>query len=156
MQTLFSTNQNLINRDFILLLLRLVVAVMMLTHGIPKLRKLSSGNIQFPPLFGLNAKSSLTLAVLAEVFCSLFLLVGLGTRLAAVPLIFTIVVAVFYIHLADPIGKKELGILYLSLYITLFFTGGGKYSLDHLLENNIQSVAHNSSDILGYLLTKNR
>lgn len=140
MKNLFDTTQNLLNRDFILLLLRIVSAGLMLTHGIPKLRKLFSGNIQFPPIFGLSPKSSLALTVFSEVLCSSLLLFGLGTRLAVIPLAITMLVAVFYVHLADPIAKKELGLLYLSLYITLFIAGSGKYSADYLLENKVQNT----------------
>ena len=141
MNIFFDTAQNLLNRDFILLLLRMVVAGLMLTHGIPKLRKLSSGNIQFPPIFGWSPKTSLALTVLTEVFCSFLILFGLGTRLAAVPLAITMLVAVFYVHLKDPISKKELGLLYLSLYIILFISGSGKYSADYFLETKWKNAA---------------
>ena len=94
---------------------------------------LLSGEVQFPSLFGLSATGSLALAVFAEVFCSLFILVGLGTRLATIPLIITMLVAVLYIHAPDPFSKQELGLLYLLPYAVLIISGSGKFSIDYLL-----------------------
>jgi len=46
------------------------------------------------------------------------------------PLIFTMFTIVFIVHANDPFSKQELGLLYLLPYITIFFTGPGKYSVD--------------------------
>lgn len=106
----------------------------MLTHGLPKLQMiLAGGEIQFPAIFGLSPSLSLVLAIFSEVFCSLFILVGLGTRLAAVPLIITMLVAVLLIHTNDPFANQELGLLYIFLYLPLLILGGGKFSVDHFL-----------------------
>ncbi|WP_240676059.1 DoxX family protein [Botryobacter ruber] len=132
------------NTDLALLVVRVSVAGLMLAHGLPKLEMLISGNpAEFPALFGLSAASSLALAVFAEVVCSVLILVGLGTRLATIPLIITMLVAAFYIHGADPFAKKELAILYLIPYVMLFLTGSGKYALDYLLQHKVQRPAYN-------------
>jgi putative oxidoreductase len=57
----------------------------------------------------------------------------LGTRLAAIPLLITMLVAVLIVHSADAFGNKELALLYAVIYLTLIFTGGGKFSADKLL-----------------------
>jgi putative oxidoreductase len=75
------------------------------------------------------------------VVCSIFILFGLGTRLAVVPLIITMLVAVLYIHSADPFAKQEPGLQYLILYVILFITGSGKYSIDYLLHRKQSSLA---------------
>jgi hypothetical protein len=62
-----------------------------------------------------------------------FILVGLGTRFASVPLICPMAVAVFYIHSADPFSTKEMAVLYLLGFSFLLIAGGGKYSLDSIL-----------------------
>ena len=135
MKKLIDMHQNATNIDVALLVARVGVAALMLTHGLPKLQMLLSADpVQFPSVFGLSASVSLALTVFTEVICSVLLLIGLGTRLFAIPLIITMLVAAFYIHGADPFGKKELAIMYLLPYLVLFFAGGGKYSLDHLLQ----------------------
>lgn len=129
------------NIDSVLLFVRVGIASLMLVHGLPKLEMLLSGDVQFASVFGMSPALSLVLAVSAEVFCSVLLLFGLGTRLAVIPLIFTMLTAVFYIHAADPFARQELGLLYLLVYVLLFVTGSGRYSLDYLLHKNKKQVA---------------
>ena len=142
MKKLLSLDQTIANRDIAILLLRVTIGALMLSHGIPKLMSLFSGNIQFPAIFGLTAELSLSLAVFAEVICSFLLILGIGTRLATIPLIITMVVAVFYIHADDPFAKQEPGILYLLPYVILFITGSGKYSIDYLLQRKSLKPVH--------------
>ncbi|MDO1447007.1 DoxX family protein [Rhodocytophaga aerolata] len=121
--------------DLALLIARLGIGTLMLTHGIPKLGMLLSADpLPFPSVMGMSASLSLSLAVFAEVICSLFLLAGLATRLSAIPLLFTMAVAFLFIHAADPFGVKEPALLYLLGYLVLLLAGGGKYSLDYLLQ----------------------
>jgi putative oxidoreductase len=120
--------------DTMLLVLRIGVAMLMLTHGVPKMMMLLSGGpIQFPPVLGLSSETSLMLAVGAEVFCSLLILTGTATRLAVIPLMITMLVAVVMIHGADPFTTKEPALIYLLVYTTLMIGGSGKYSVDYAL-----------------------
>ena len=136
MKKLLSVSHQTKNVDFVLLVLRITIAALMLTHGLPKMEALvSSEPIQFASVFGLSPALSLGLTVFAEVFCSILIMVGFGTRLAAIPLIITMAVAAFMIHGADPFGKKEMAILYLLVYAVLFIAGSGRYSLDSILNN---------------------
>lgn len=125
---------NIINEmpDLAILILRVSIGILMLTHGLPKLAMLLSGEINFPGLFGMPPALSLTLAVFAEVFCSILLIFGLTTRLTTIPLMFTMAVAVLIIHGDDPFSKKELGLLYLLAYVVIFLYGSGKYALDKI------------------------
>lgn len=119
--------------DFAILILRVSIGLLMLTHGIPKLNMLLSGEIQFPGLFGMPPAISLFLAVFAELFCSVLLIFGLATRLAAIPLFFTMVVAAFVVHADDPFSQKELALIYLVSYVVIFLQGSGKYSIDKII-----------------------
>jgi putative oxidoreductase len=117
--------------DLALLVARVGIGLMMLTHGLPKMAQFFNDEpLAFADVFGMGVTLSLALAVFSEVFCSVFLILGLATRLAAIPLIFTMLVAVFHIHADDPFAKKEMGMLYLTVYIVLYLAGGGKYALD--------------------------
>src|SRR5690606_18139379 len=108
-----------------LLILRVGIAVLMLVHGFPKLQMLFSGDIQFLGIMGMSPTLSLILAVFSEVLCSILLLIGLGTRLATIPLIITMLIAVFLVHLNDPFASQELGLLYLLAYVSIFLLGAG-------------------------------
>ena len=133
---LTETKENYLN--IIVLILRVSVAGLMITHGFPKLSKLlEGGDIQFADPFGMGTAFSLALVVFAEFFCSIFIAIGLGTRLATIPPIITMIVAAFIIHGSDPIGKKELAILYLLVYLTLFIIGSRKFSIDYLLTKKV-------------------
>lgn len=121
--------------DLGLLILRLFLGLtMLIAHGIGKLGRLFGGEeIQFSDPFGVGDTTSLALAVFAEVVCSILLTLGLLTRWALIPLITTMLVAAFIIHIADDFGIMERALLYGVGYITLFLTGPGKYSVDHYL-----------------------
>jgi|SRR6476620_2553289 len=121
--------------DMALLIARVGIAALMLTHGIPKLLMLLSGGpIQFPPMMGMSPELALGLTVFAEVVCSILILTGFVTRLASIPLIITMLVAVIMVHGSDPIGIKEPALHYLLVYIVLLLAGSGKYSVDYLLQ----------------------
>lgn len=126
-------NYNL-NINLVLLLLRLSAGIFMLTHGMGKFDKLFGAEpIKFTDPLGIGETASLALTVFAEVFCSVLLVAGIGTRLVAIPLTITMLVAVFITHAQDPFGKKELALFYLVAYLCLLIAGAGKYSVDYLL-----------------------
>ena len=113
-------------------LLRVFSSLFMLTHGFPKVMKVINGDMSFADPIGLGAGLSLVLSAFAEGICSLFVLLGWKTRLAAIPLIINMAVAVFFAHAGDPFGDKEMALLYLLIFVVLFITGAGKYSLDRV------------------------
>ncbi len=118
--------------NLMLLVLRVATGAFMLTHGIGKFIKLVGDQpIKFSDPLGVGITASLSLAVFAEVFCSILLMLGLATRLAAVPLLITMLVAAFISHANDGFGKQELPLLYSLVYLTIAFFGAGKISLDN-------------------------
>ena len=133
MKNLNTTGYNKTLLDWALLALRIFVGVGMLTHGFPKLMMLLSGKIEFINFFGIGEKTSLILAVFAEVLCSLFVLMGLFTRFTVFPLIITMLVAVFVVHNNDPFAKQEMALLYLFHYLLIFIAGHGNISIDRMI-----------------------
>lgn len=126
-------NSNISTRavDICMLILRLFSGGFMLTHGIPKLQKLtSSSEIKFADPFGFGPVFSLALAVFAEVICSVLLMLGLGTRIASLFLIITMGVAAFHAHAADPFATKEKALLYLLIFTAILIIGPGRFSVD--------------------------
>ena len=116
-----------------LLCLRLGLGIIMLVaHGLPKLDRFPGTN--FPDPLGLGSQPTYMLAIGAEIICSVFVILGLWTRLALMPLIITMLTAVLLVHGYDPFAKKELGLLFLIGYISLFLTGAGRYSIDSKIQ----------------------
>ena len=110
---------------------RICVSLMMLTHGWAKLMKLTAGGeIKFYSFMGLGSEISLTLAVLGELIAPLFIIAGFKTRYAAAPAAFTMAIAAFVVHGADPFGEKELALFYFLSFFMIMLTGPGAYSLD--------------------------
>ena len=122
--------------DVGLVLLRIALGGFMLVHGIQKLMGFGEMADAFPDPIGIGSRLSLILAISAEVGCSVLLIIGLGTRLAVLPLVFTMIVALFIVHGADPWKVKELAAIYLAGYVVLFVTGPGRLSLDARLTSD--------------------
>lgn len=87
---------------------------------------LGEGGMPAPTLLAYLAKGS-------EFFGGVLLALGLFTRAAIVPLVITMLVAVFAAHKGKIFGEGEHAFLFLLAFITFFFTGAGKWSLDHFL-----------------------
>jgi putative oxidoreductase len=120
--------------EITLVVMRIALGVFMLTHGWPKMEMLLEGGpVRFSDPIGIGKMPSLILTVFAELFCSVLLVLGLLTRLAVIPLIITMVVAVFVVHGNHPFGKQEMGLLYLLGYLVILARGSGKFSIDHLI-----------------------
>ena len=102
-------------------------------HGYDKLTHFNEYQSKFMNFMGIGASASLALVVFAEFFCSLFLILGLFTRLAAIPLIIATCVMVFKAHNGDVFGDGETAALYLTGYLVLLLVGPGKVSVDSMI-----------------------
>lgn len=119
------------NVDLGLLVLRVGFSAMMLSHGIPKLMSLLEGNTNVVgDPFGLGGLITSILVIIGEVIAPVLILIGLKTRLAAIPAIITMAIAAFYIHGSDPLAKKELALLYLFAFLAIALMGAGRFSVD--------------------------
>lgn len=119
-----------------LLLLRIVAGAFMITHGIGKAERVIAGPpYEFSDPIGLGVDASLILAAFAEFICAIFIMIGLFTRLAAVPVIITMAVAAFVAHGDDGFYAKELPLFFLTVYFVFAVLGAGKYSLDKVIKS---------------------
>lgn len=105
---------------------------MMVPHGYSKLEKLIEQGAEagFADPLGIGELPSLILTIFAELVCSMLVIVGFKTRLAAIPLIVTMLVAALVVHINDPFSKMELPLLYAAVYSALAISGSGKFSVD--------------------------
>ena len=117
------------------LVLRLVLGVLILLHGIAKL--------QGPPDFvvGMLGKAGLPPVLayavyIGEVLAPVLLILGLWTRAAAIVIVVNMIFAIYLVHMGDlfKLGKQggyalELQVMYLFTAIAIAFLGAGRYSL---------------------------
>lgn len=135
-----STKSNPFLVDIFLLVVRIFIGFAMISHGFPKLQMLTSGEeIQFFDFLGMGPKATLVLAVFAEFVCSIFIILGLFTRIAVFFLTCAMFIAAFVVHSGDPFAKREMSLLYLCLYLLLFAFGPGKYSIDGMISKRRES-----------------
>lgn len=106
---------------------------MLLGHGWGKLSNFSEMSGKFGDPIGIGSAPSLALAVGAEFFCAIAVVLGLFTRLAAIPLLITMLVAAFLVHGNALIKEGELALLYAAAFTLLICTGAGKFSVDGVL-----------------------
>lgn len=114
-------------------LLRLALGALIIPHGYSKLISFASKSATFSDPFHIGSPTSMALVIFAEFFCGVFILLGLFTRLACIPLIIAMLVIVFQVHNADFFGKAEKPALFLFGYMALMFMGPGKLSMDRLI-----------------------
>ncbi len=106
-----------------------------LAHGLGKIPP-SPGFVEATAGLGFPAPGLFAWAAgLAEFGGGLCLAVGLLTRPAAFFVLFTMGVAFFLQHGADPFAVKELALVFGAVALALLFTGAGRFSLDALLRN---------------------
>ncbi len=132
MRKLLSTKYSAGAFSTAMLVLRLGLGTLMLMHGYDKLVHFGAYKNSFMNFMGIGSTMSLALTVFAEFFCSLFLILGLFTRLAAIPLIICACVIVFKANKGDIFGDGEHGALYLIGYIVLLLVGPGRVSVDNM------------------------
>ena len=134
MQWLISNPQSI---DLGLTVLRVGIGILFIGHGYPKLiggasqwlwlgQQMGNLGITFVPLFWGFC------AALSECVGGICLTLGLGTRIAASFMAFTMFVAVVH-HIAkgDSYGGISFPLSQMIIFIALIIAGGGKFSLDY-------------------------
>lgn len=142
METLVPQKHRKILTDVGLLIMRLWAGLIMIYgHGWGKLTNFSERADAFPDPLGIGNTASLTLATGAEVFCAFLLAIGFATRIVAIPLLITMLVATYAHAIAwgDPFGDYELALFFGTAYLMFIFTGPGKFSLDYIIEQRLKS-----------------
>lgn len=117
--------------DLGLLFLRLGGAGLLLAvHGLPKALHFRQqlGLIEDP--LHLGAWPTLGFAVFAEVLCPLLIALGWATRLACLPILGLLLIALLVVHPQWSLEEGQFGWLLLVLFGTLALTGPGRYSLE--------------------------
>ncbi len=113
-----------------LLFLRVMAALLLLfVHGLPKLLNWSAELQRIEDPFGLGAPLTLGLAVFAEVVCPLLLMLGVAARLACLPVLAVLLIALVVVHPDWTLEQGQFAWLLVALYGGLALTGPGAYSV---------------------------
>lgn len=120
--------------NFASLFLRLAFGLLIcIDHGFPKLMHFSNQQAIFFDPFHIGHRWSLILAIFAEIFCALLLVLGLFTRVAALVLVIELAVAVFLFHKGQSLGNHEPALLYLTAFCAILLVGPGRISVDAMM-----------------------
>ncbi len=132
---LFSVNSNL---DYALLLLRIWLGTgLFVNHGWEKIAHFSEMSGRFPDPLLVGKTVGLVFALLSDTLCSIFVAVGLSTRIASVVVIINMAVAFFiFWHAALNKIDGELCFIYLGGYLVILMAGPGRYSVDALINES--------------------
>jgi putative oxidoreductase len=134
MKKLLSTGYSDNAFNFALLVQRVVTGLMLLIgHGLPKISGFSTLSVNFYDPFHIGHRNSFILVILAELFCSMFLVLGLFTRFAAFIIVINLSVAVFLYEHGQPLKNFELGAIYLTSVFTIMILGPGRISVDGMM-----------------------
>ncbi len=130
---LISTKYSVLSFNIAMLILRIGMGGLMIPHGYDKLVHFTQYKKDFMSFLGLGGTVSLALVVFAEFFCAIFLIMGVFTRLFAIPLIIEMFVVVFKAHKGEIFGDGEHGMLFIAGYIVILLCGPGKASVDGIM-----------------------
>jgi putative oxidoreductase len=120
--------------NFALLVQRVATGLLLLIrHGLPKISNFSNLSGTFYDPLRIGHRNSLILVILAELFCSMLLALGLFTRIVAFIIVFELSVAVFIYHHGQPLENYELAVIYLTSVFTIMIVGPGRVSVDGMM-----------------------
>ncbi len=123
-----STQQTLPRIDLGLFFLRITSSLLLLyVHGLPKIVHFSEELTRIEDPFGFGPYFSLIPAIVAEVICPILILFGVATRLACVPIVAVLLVAMLVVHPGWSIAEGQFGWLLLIIFTTLAITGPGAW-----------------------------
>ena len=117
----------------LILCLRVFFGVLFFTHGLDKMMNFNQLSDTYPSVLGFGSYMTLMLSIFTEFCCSLFLIFGLMVRISLIPMIISMAVAFFDVHDAM-MPEGELALIYLIIFLGLYLTGPGRYSLDYLID----------------------
>ena len=135
---LFPLKPDSMGASAFLLILRISFGLLLMNHGIQKWSNFQELSTSFPDPLGLGSPLSLGLAIFAELVCSMAFIIGFLYRLAMIPMIFTMGIAFFVIHANDAFAMKELALVYLIVFILMYISGPGKYSVDCMIGRQLR------------------
>ncbi|CAD0006680.1 DoxX family protein [Flavobacterium salmonis] len=119
-----------------LLAFRVLLAVELFrVHGMKKFRTENGQKEQVPNPLHLPEKLNGLVAAFSDTVVPIFIILGLGTRLAVLPTIGVTAVGYFVVHRKDSPEVRDVPYMYTLSLLLILALGAGKYSLDYYLLN---------------------
>ena len=123
--------------SFLILFVRLFFGALFFMHGLDKMTNFNALCETYPSVLGLGSYMTLMVNIFCEFACSIFLITGCVTRIVLIPMIISMAVAFFDIH-DGMMPEGELSLVYMVVFLILFMTGPGRYSVDAIIDRKVQ------------------
>lgn len=122
------------------LFLRLFAGIMFMQFGIRQWTHFDSISTDMVGVLGMSGETTLILLIVIEIVCSALIMIGLFSRLAALPPLVTMIVAETVVLSGVETGSAMLlnsqpyvPILFIGIFVYMLLAGPGKVSLDYLI-----------------------
>lgn len=137
------------------LFLRLFIGIMLLQFGLRQMTSFYEIKDTFPAVLGMTSECSLIAMIIIETVCSLFIMVGMFTRIMCAPPFIAMAIAEYYL-LSDALSPASydlswqnlgyLPVMFMGVYFFLALVGPGKLSIDYFLSLHIIHAEDRNED----------
>lgn len=137
------------------LFIRLFVGLMFMQFGIRQVIHFDIISATFPPALGMDSAETLIMMIAIELICSVMIMFGLLTRLAAIPPIVSMFVAEDVIltemvnQLPYDLSSTQPGylpIMFIGIFFFILLSGPGKISFDYLISLHFLNFSDDKTD----------
>lgn len=133
MRKFFGTKYSNAAFNFGMLVMRVVLGLILISHGYPKLVNFATLRHKFMNFLSLGSTTSLVLIIFAELFCGFLLVIGMFTRLAAIPIVIGMAVVFFVASHGNLFSEGERGGMYMATALFILLCGPGRISVDGMI-----------------------
>lgn len=138
------------------LFLRLFVGVMMMQFGLRQIACFDQSVACFPAVAGMSPATSMTVLIVIEILCSLFIMCGFLTRVMTIPPFIAMIIAEYFLLNTSPeasymISWNQPGYLpmmFMGIYFFILLVGPGKISVDYFVSLHFLHSNDHSEDEL--------
>jgi putative oxidoreductase len=131
------------------LFMRIFAGLLFLQFGIRQIANFDYFSETFPSMWGMSSQTTLVMMITVEVVCSILVLFGFLTRLAAIPPVISMMAAEFFLLHGGIIDFGSLGLgnsavfasmplgyvplMFMGMFFFIVLAGPGKVSVDYLV-----------------------
>ena len=107
----------------------------MLLHMVGKLQDYDNVVLDFYSLLSMSQATSFALTIIFEGLFAVMIIMGVGTRLAALMMCVVSAIALGEALVVSELSdaSSKLQFLYFGIYLTLLISGGGKYAFSEII-----------------------